>query len=50
MPNEPTTAVLLDRFGQDLSRVFYPFFIVTIIARNGSATRQEIWDEIFPNS
>ena len=47
MRKEPTAAVLLNRFGQELNRVLYPFFIVMIIARNGSATRQEIWDEIF---
>jgi hypothetical protein len=47
MRKEPTVAVLLNRFGQELNAVIYPFFIVMIIARNGSATRQEIWDEIF---
>jgi hypothetical protein len=47
MRKEPTVKVLLGRFGQDLNRVFYPFFIVMVVARNGSATRQEVWDEIF---
>lgn len=47
MRTEPTATVLLNRFGQDLNRVFYPFFIVAVIARDGTATRQEIWDEIF---
>jgi hypothetical protein len=46
MRKEPTVGVLLDRFGDELNRVFYPFFIVCIIARDGSATRQEIWEEI----
>lgn len=43
---EPTVAVLLNRFSQGLSKIFYPFFIVTVIARSGAATRQEIWEEI----
>ena len=47
MRKVPTAAVLLNRFGQELNKVLYPFFIVMVIARNGSATRQEIWDEIF---
>jgi DNA-binding PadR family transcriptional regulator len=47
MRKEPTVGVLIDRFGKDLNTLFYPFFIVTIIARNGSATRQKIWEEIF---
>lgn len=46
MRKDPTVAVLSNRFGQDLNRVFYPFFIVMIIARNGPATRLEIWDKI----
>ncbi len=47
MRKEPTVGVLLDRFGQEVNRLFYPFFVVTVIARRGLATRQEIWDEIF---
>ena len=47
MPKEPTVDVLLSRFSQEIQSVFYPFFVLSIIERNGSASRQEIKDEIF---
>jgi len=47
MPTEPTVDVLLNRFCQEAKAVFYPFLVVSIIERNGSASRQEIADEIF---
>lgn len=47
MRTEPTAAVLLKRFGQELNKTLYPFFIVSVIERNGSATRHEVREEIF---
>ena len=46
MAKEPTVDTLLNRFSKELRSVFYPFFVVSIIERNGSASRQEIKDEI----
>lgn len=47
MSQEPTIDALLSRFNKETQSVFYGFFVVSIIERNGTATRQEIWDEIF---
>ena len=47
MSKEPTVDVLLNRFSEEVQSVFYPFFVLSIIERNGSASRQEIKDEIF---
>ena len=46
MAQEPTVDVLLNRFRKELQSVFYPFFVVSIIERNDSASRQEIRDEL----
>ena len=47
MPQVPTVDVLLSRFRKEMQSVLYPFFVLSIIERNGSATRKEIKDEIF---
>ena len=47
MSKVPTAEVLLTRFRQEIQSVLYPFFVLSIIERNGSASRQEIKDEIF---
>ncbi|TWU51961.1 hypothetical protein [Rubripirellula reticaptiva] len=46
MATEPTVDVLLDRFSQEAMSVFYPFLIVSVVDRNGSASREQIAGEI----
>lgn len=46
MVKEPTVEALLNRFREELQSALYPFLVVSIIERNGSASREEIRDEI----
>ncbi len=46
MAKEPTVDVLLNRFRAELQSVLYPFLVVSMIEENGSATREEIRNEI----
>ena len=47
MPTEPTLDVLLSRFRSELHALLYPYLIVVVIAKDGSATRQQVQDGIF---
>ncbi len=46
MPKEPTVGLLLNRFRNEIKTVLYPFLILSIIQRRGSASRQQIREEI----
>lgn len=43
---EPTVEVLLSRFEREVNTALLPFVVLSVIERNGSASRQEIRDEI----
>ena len=46
MAKEPTVEALLSRFSKEVHSTLYLFLVASIIETNGSASRQEIRDEI----
>ena len=47
MPKQPTVDFLLNRFREEIHSALYPFLILSVIEQHGSASRDEIKDEIF---
>ena len=50
MSAAPTNKQLRDRFRNELQSVLYPFLLLSLIAELGSASRQELQDELMLRS